>query len=271
MFDKLVESNAAQAEIKNRSRFFLVSFLVVGTLFLSAVAFSLYAAEISIGEAGFDISRLVAPEIVEAPEPVKEVKRLATEQRSSDLPTRTDNVARVDEAEFVPDQISTTPSNVVARPDGQFRLDKYNRNGPNVIAGPVQEMGSNRDGGSSQGSTLGDGRIDSKPTTAPPPVKKVEPKKDVVITLGVVNSKAKSLPPPPYPKAAQALGIEGIVNVQITIDEQGNVISSRAVDGSIMLRRAAEQAAWKAKFTPTLLSNQPVKVSGLIAYNFKKR
>jgi len=88
------------------------------------------------------------------------------------------------------------------------------------------------------------------------------------ISGGVINGKATSLPKPAYPAAAQAIGASGAVNVQVTIDEKGNVISASAVSGHPLLRQAAEQAARLAKFLPTKLSGQPVKVTGVIVYNF---
>ena len=54
----------------------------------------------------------------------------------------------------------------------------------------------------------------------------------------------------------------------VTIDENGSVISASAVSGHPLLKQAAEQAARSSKFSPTLLSGQKVKVSGLIVYNF---
>ncbi len=88
------------------------------------------------------------------------------------------------------------------------------------------------------------------------------------ISKGVVNSGAISLPKPPYPAAARAVRAEGAVNVQVLIDEEGNVASANAVSGHPLLRQASEQAALGAKFKPTLLSGQPVKVNGIIVYNF---
>ena len=52
------------------------------------------------------------------------------------------------------------------------------------------------------------------------------------------------------------------------IDETGKVISAKAVSGHPLLRDAAERAARGAKFSPTYLSKQPVKVTGLIVYKF---
>lgn len=85
---------------------------------------------------------------------------------------------------------------------------------------------------------------------------------------GVVTGKATSLPKPEYPVAALAVRAGGTVFVQVTIDESGRVISASAVSGHPLLRAAAESAAWQATFKPTLLSGEPVKVTGVITYNF---
>jgi TonB family protein len=85
---------------------------------------------------------------------------------------------------------------------------------------------------------------------------------------GVVNGKAVSLPVPKYPKEARKARESGQVVVQVLIDEQGTVISARVVEGPSSLREAAVGAARKARFTPTRLMGQPVKVNGVIIYNF---
>jgi protein TonB len=88
------------------------------------------------------------------------------------------------------------------------------------------------------------------------------------ISGGVLNGKAISKPAPPYPAVAKAARASGVVVVQITVDENGRVISASAVSGHPLLRQAAVQAAHQARFSPTLLSGQPVRVSGQINYNF---
>lgn len=88
------------------------------------------------------------------------------------------------------------------------------------------------------------------------------------ISGGVLNGKAISLPKPAYPAAAKAVRASGAVNVQITIDEEGNVISASAISGHPLLRSASVAAARQAKFSPTTLQGQAVKVTGVIVYNF---
>jgi protein TonB len=59
--------------------------------------------------------------------------------------------------------------------------------------------------------------------------------------------------------------------VQILVNEDGTVKTARAVGGHPLLQQAAVAAARKARFSPTLLSGQPVKVAGVITYNFVLR
>ena len=88
------------------------------------------------------------------------------------------------------------------------------------------------------------------------------------ISGGVLNSNAVSLPKPEYPESAKRMRASGLVTVEVVIDASGRVISAKATSGNSLLRAAAERAAMEARFTPTLLTGQPVKVSGQINYNF---
>ena len=86
----------------------------------------------------------------------------------------------------------------------------------------------------------------------------------------MITGKASYLPKPVYPQTAKAVGAAGAVNIQVTIDETGNVISAKALGGHVMLRKVSEDAALRAKFSPTKLSEVPVKVTGIIVYNFTR-
>jgi TonB family protein len=67
---------------------------------------------------------------------------------------------------------------------------------------------------------------------------------------------------------AKQIRLGGVVAVQILVDEQGKVISAQAVSGHPLFLPAAKAAALRARFTPTMLSGQAVKVQGVITYNF---
>ena len=88
------------------------------------------------------------------------------------------------------------------------------------------------------------------------------------ISGGVLNGKALSLPAPTYPETARRMHVSGLVEVEVIVDETGKVISAKALSGPNSLRDVAVQAAYRARFTPTKLSGQPLKISGRINYNF---
>ncbi len=90
-----------------------------------------------------------------------------------------------------------------------------------------------------------------------------------MVTGGVLNGSALNLPSPLYPEAARRMRTSGIVEVEVVIDENGKVISAKAISGPTVFRDNAVQAALRAKFTPSKLSGQPVKVTGKIIYNFR--
>jgi TonB family protein len=102
----------------------------------------------------------------------------------------------------------------------------------------------------------------------PPPPPPTLTSKPTTVSGGVLNGKAISKPQPAYPPVAKAVHASGTVTVQVTVDESGNVVAAQAVSGHPLLQAAAVAAARQAKFSPTLLSGKPVKVTGVVTYNF---
>lgn len=88
------------------------------------------------------------------------------------------------------------------------------------------------------------------------------------IAGGVLNGYAISKPAPAYPEEAKRERAQGTVVVHITVDETGRVIDAAAICGHPLLYEASVRAARQARFTPTLLSGVPVKVTGTITYNY---
>jgi TonB family protein len=103
--------------------------------------------------------------------------------------------------------------------------------------------------------------VEPPPTPGPKPILKP-------VSGGVLNGTALSLPSPVYPDAAKRMRVAGVVTVEVILDETGKVVAANATTGPTMLRESAVQAAMKARFSPTKLSGQPVKVSGVINYRF---
>lgn len=88
----------------------------------------------------------------------------------------------------------------------------------------------------------------------------------------VLNGRAIKLPKPDFPRQLRASNVSGRVVVKVWIDEMGKVIEARDMCGAHpVLAKASLAAAQKAEFTPTKLSGMPVKVQGIITYNFVRR
>lgn len=88
----------------------------------------------------------------------------------------------------------------------------------------------------------------------------------------VLNGRAIKLPKPDFPRELRAANVSGRVIVKVMIDEMGKVIDARDMCGAHpTLAKASLAAAHKAQFTPTLLSGEPMKVLGIITYNFVSR
>src|SRR5947209_10298704 len=115
-----------------------------------------------------------------------------------------------------------------------------------------------KDFGNANDNTNGDEEDEAAPPPPPRP-----PSSSTIVSGGVLNAKAISKPQPPYPAIAKAARASGNVTVQVTVDEEGNVISATAVNGHPLLQQAAVAAARQAKFSPTTLSGHPVKVTGI--------
>jgi len=167
----------------------------------------------------------------------------------------------------IPDTISNEKSKIPPRDPNKFTV-KGDTNFSAANAPPPDYKGPVNTGGTgSDTSNVGGGGKADTDSDEPPPaaVKKAPPK---TISGGVLNGKAVSLPKPAYPPAARAVRAAGAVQVQVLIDETGKVVSASAAGGHPLLQAAAVAAARGARFSPTLLSGQPVKVSGIITYNF---
>ncbi|HKP85703.1 MAG TPA: TonB family protein [Blastocatellia bacterium] len=97
---------------------------------------------------------------------------------------------------------------------------------------------------------------------------KPEPPKIIRKADGVLQGSATKRVEPVYPPLAKAAQVSGPVMVEVTIDEEGNVIAARPISGHPLLTDAAVAAARGWRFTPTQLGGVPVKVIGTITFNF---
>ena len=276
MFEKLV---ITESEGRNRGRYFaLTAFVAVFTL-TGALIVSLFAADFSLGTGELAIAELIAPVEVTPPEPEPEPEPAPQPESqpnvkaAPDVPTRQANIARLDESPpTVPDKISTVKNTQKERPPSRyFEIGKLDSDPVGSEVGRTVVRGGAPGGSGSGLSGTGTGtvaKVTEEPESTPPKVVRTPPPAPKRQSLGVINGKAVSLPKPVYTAAAKAVKAAGRVSVRVLVDEDGKVVSADAVSGHPLLREAAESAARKARFSPTVLSGAPIEVSGTIIYNF---
>jgi Ca-activated chloride channel family protein len=198
---------------------------------------------------------------------------------SGDPPTRVETDVRV-----VSPAVKTPEAKAAAAPDAPPRNDE---SPPGVKSEPpaAKPVSSPSPAASNEpqptpAPTTAKAPAQKSETTSPPPSS--PPSKQLSSTpaqeggnapkaplqVGHLTLKALSLPKPIYPETARRMRVEGAVRVLLTVDESGRVISARAEAGHVLLRESAVNAARLARFTPTLVSGQPVAVSGFITYTF---
>lgn len=286
MFERLVITNSGPIQTE-RKWFFLFSAIFVCTALVGGLVTSLFSKELSLGNDNFELVQLVAPveqSVIEPEPPAPEEptqERVIKEQTVESAPTRhierarttrRVNMARTDETPpAVPKGLSTTPNTYKARPANRyFGLGNVDLDHAGYAAGRLNNGGSSRGSGSAASSGAGESVAATKEPVPPPPPRRTitAVKKSITRSLGVINGKATSLPKPRYPSTALAIRAEGKVSVRVLINERGRVVSASAMSGHPLLRNAAEAAARQAEFSPTLLSGEAVKVSGVIVYNF---
>ena len=258
MFNNLIESSSHAKEFKRRGSFLLFTTATYLVLFVVTGVVSIYAYDAHLESQNTELEITFVPiREPEAPPPPKNTTPASNPDRTQTESVRTVLYSSVSDPTKVPPDVSTK-----AQPVPPARIDStistYN-------ADPPTPPGSIRGvpGGTGPGSVV-------VPDTDPPPPLEIKPEIPKVIRMstGVLRGNAISLPQPNYPSIAKQIKLQGSVNVQILIDEMGNVVSAEAISGHPILIPEAKKAALRARFTPTKLSGQPVKVSGVIIYKF---
>jgi protein TonB len=265
MFTNLVESSADMSAFKRRSSFFLAT--VAGySLFIFAagvVGVLTYDAQVEAQTTDL-LVELAIPPVNPAPEPERprdsspaprRTPATAPVDRNVNEPQRTEGVSTTNDPTRVPESVGATPSSVPPV-TGHFRIGNRNVDPPSVTP-------------DTSGCVTCSGVTPKVVETETAPLPPTPPKPTMLhVSAPIILAKVVDLPKPMYPVLAKQARIQGPVNVQILIDETGRVISAQAVKGSPMLTSAAVDAARRARFTPTKLGDQPVKVQGVITYNF---
>lgn len=273
MFNHLIESGSHKRDLKRKGSFFLGTFLFYAVLLGAAGVGSIYAYNVRL-DAQTDYELLAVMRFPAAAEKAEPAKPRPQPKRAADDGGGKPQIAVV--KHLVVDQ--PLPGRAVA-PEGARVLPRGTvfKFGDRDYIPPTTGVGGDDKGIASSMPRGPDRPVVTeveeapevkvvKPTPTPEPPK--PPQGPVRVASSVLVGKALAKPAPPYPPIAKQIKQQGTVAVQIVVDEQGRVVSAKAAAGPPLLLLAAERAAYQARFTPTVLNGQPVKITGVITYNF---
>lgn len=263
MFNNLIESSSHAREFKRRGSFVLFTTAIYAMLFIVAGVASIYAYDARLEDQNLVFVTMLSP--VDFPAEATQVTHNTPPPRAAanqpTQPVRQIQMASVNTPTVVPIGTSAKPNTNLPVPDhGSYTLGDHDSN-PVAVGGDGH---GNNSGGSVNSTPAHLIAMDPPPPLPDPPIHKPA----TVMSKGVITGLALVLPKPAYPAIARQANAAGSVSVQVLIDEFGKVVSAKAVKGHPLLLAAAQQAAYGARFSPTKLGDQPVKVSGVITYNF---
>jgi periplasmic protein TonB len=269
MFSNLVESGSHPAEARRRGKYFLSTLALYGLLLAATGVGSIYAYNVRVEDrVDYEVTALLRFADEPAAKRVEPARRQPARAASASArpATVTDLSHDHPNLQGRPVASANTPAvsprlNVEIGPVNNIPLESAGHSGPGgpAYGGPGREAGP----------------VVTDPVEPPPPRANPTPahapkQQPTTISLpsSVITGKAIEKPAPPYPVIARQAGVQGVVAVMVLVDEAGRVISAKATGGPAMLQTAAQQAAYRARFEPTRLNGQPVKVTGIITYNF---
>ncbi len=264
MFTNLIESESHVREFKRRSSFFLITVAAYAVILFAAGIASVcaYDAQLEAQTSDLIVDYWVPPITPATAPPPRDVRPVIRRTTPSAAPVDL-NVTRSERTQFVSttDDPRKVPEGIAIKGDGippitpGAILSTRNVDPPALPNSSAVCVTCNTEPPRV--------RVDDKPPEPVPPKPKTEH-----VPSTVLVSKAISLPQPPYPIMAKQIGLHGTVSVQILVDEQGKVVSAQVVSGHPILSGPARDAAMRARFTPTILNGAPVKIQGVINYNF---
>lgn len=262
MFENMVECAKNKRQSKNRWAFFAATSLVWTLMLTGVIVGGIFLYDAHLDEQ-YAVIAMIAPVPPPPPPPRGNPATKPNTSAKSAAPTLP--------PDMTPPKPPTEITTPTAKPVSLVSTDTLKGAGDMNIGDP---------NGSENGVTGGIiGGIDNGTNTnaapkpqppAPPVVEEVKPQIPPTIrrSEGVIRGLTRTQVKPDYPVIARSTHVSGDVLVEITIGEDGNVISAHVVNGPPLLQQAALNAAKQWKFNPTLLNNTAVKVTGVLTFRF---
>ena len=173
--------------------------------------------------------------------------------------TRTDDVEPSNEVGLTVQEVpSSTPEPIVVKKGPS--VSPARKSGAQEALQPPAALGVPA---STDDKALG-GIISTTPVSMPTPVPQV-----LKVSQGVSEGLLVKRVQPVYPEQARQMRVQGPVQLQATINRDGNISNVKVVTGNAQLARAAVEAVKQWKYKPYYLNNEPVEIQTQIIVNFK--
>jgi protein TonB len=108
------------------------------------------------------------------------------------------------------------------------------------------------------------GLISSVPTALPKPTMTT-----LKISQGVSQGLLIKRVQPRYPQNALSMRVQGAVQMEATINKEGNISNLKVLSGDAVLARAATEAVKQWRYKPYFLNGEPVEIQTQITVNFR--
>jgi periplasmic protein TonB len=245
MFETLVESSKHGQENTKTGAYMLITGSIYAVGLLVAIVGAIVYTNNSLADA-FDVAAMIAPPPPPSAPPPPPAQAVVVKN----IPAPTTFTPPTKPPERIPEASEVQPRQVVPVSHG-------------VPGGVPSGVMGGVPGGTSKGDDT-----PPPPPPPPPPTPTPAPPKKLTVSGGVLQGSAIKKVQPPYPPIARAARASGAVQIQVTISEDGRVLEASVIAGHPLLRDSALQAARQWVFRPTELSGVPVKVQGVLTFNF---
>ena len=255
MFEHLVESGSHREDLSRKGSFLVVTAAIYAVLIVTFMVAGIWFTVAQLDTSDLDLITLVAPVQIAQVQKEPEKQEAKPVKPEANVDVRKALIAEVSRADLVPEKVSNK----------QLEVPPVRKGVTTVVGTENINAAAPIAAGAAGSTTVAPTKVEIADAPPPPAAK---PTPHAPISGGVLNGRALSLPKPSYPAIARQAHASGTVVVQVLIDENGAVIAAHAISGHPLLQAVAVQAAHQARFSPTKLSGQPVKVNGVIQYNF---
>ncbi len=142
---------------------------------------------------------------------------------------------------------------------------------PDLLAGVAGGVPGGVPGGQVGGilGGIAGGTLGGTGLVAPPPPPAAAPTGPLQVGGAVKAPRLIYAPQPEYPILAKQARIQGDVQIDAVIDQNGNVVQEHAVSGSGVLIVAALDAVKQWKYEPTYLNGKPYPVELAVNVTFR--